>query len=62
MAKCYATGKTTQFGNNRSNSLRATRKKWKINAQKVRVKDENGKVRTITVSARALKKLKLERV
>lgn len=61
MAKCYVTGKTTVFGNKRSHALNATRRKWKSNIQTVRVLDENGKVKRIKVSARALKKFKLER-
>lgn len=61
MAKCYVTGKTTVFGNKRSHALNATRRKWKSNIQTVRVLDENGNVKRIKVSARALKKFKLER-
>lgn len=61
MAKCYVTGKGTQFGNNRSHSLRATRRKWKANLQTVRIIDENGNVQKVKVSARALKKNNLTR-
>lgn len=61
MAKCAITGKQTVFGNKRSHALNATRRTWKANLQTVRVKDENGNVFKIKVSARALKRLKLER-
>ena len=56
MAKCYVTGKTTITGNSRSHALNATRRTWKANLQTVRIKDENGKVIKVKVSARALKK------
>ena len=37
--KCYVTGIGTKSGNNRPHSLKATRRKWKANLQKVRIKD-----------------------
>ncbi len=58
---CYVTGKKNHFGNNRSFSMNATRRKWKANLQKVRIIDENGEKKTVYVSARALKKHKLNR-
>ncbi|MBN3490788.1 50S ribosomal protein L28 [Acholeplasma equirhinis] len=61
MARCYVTGKTTSFGNKRSHALNATRRTWKSNLQTVRIKDENGNVKKVKVSAKALKKLNLER-
>ncbi|MGI6787081.1 MAG: 50S ribosomal protein L28 [Acholeplasmataceae bacterium] len=61
MAKCYVTGKGTLVGNNRSHSLRATRRKWKANLQTVKIIDENGNVQRVKVSARALKKNNLTR-
>ncbi|WP_026399875.1 50S ribosomal protein L28 [Acholeplasma equifetale] len=61
MAKCYVTGKTTSFGNKRSHALNATRRKWKANLQTVRIKNEDGKVVKVKISAKALKKLSLER-
>ena len=61
MARCYVTGKTTSFGNKRSHALNATRRTWKANLQTVRVKDEDGKVIKVKISAKALKKLTLER-
>jgi len=62
MAECYVTGKKTVFGNKRSHALNATRRMWKSNLQSVRIKDENGNVIRVKVSARALKKNNLERV
>ena len=61
MARCYVTGKTTSIGNKRSHALNATRRTWKANLQTVRVKDEDGKVIKVKISAKALKKLTLER-
>ncbi|VEU82833.1 50S ribosomal protein L28 [Acholeplasma hippikon] len=61
MARCYVTGKTTSFGNKRSHALNATRRTWKANLQTVRIKDEDGKVIKVKISAKALKKLTLER-
>ncbi len=59
--KCYATGLGTVSGNNRPHSLSATRRKWKANLQKVRIKDENGKIKRVYVSTRALKSGLVER-
>ncbi|HHU80172.1 MAG: 50S ribosomal protein L28 [Bacilli bacterium] len=53
--KCYATGKGTAYGNSLSHSLRATRRAWKVNLQKVRIIDEKGRVRRVYVSAHALR-------
>ncbi|MDD3999468.1 MAG: 50S ribosomal protein L28, partial [Bacilli bacterium] len=48
--KCYYTGLGTTAGNNRPHSLTASRRKWKANLQKVRIVDENGRVRRVYVS------------
>ena len=61
IAKCYLTGKTTVTGNKRSHALNATRRTWKANLQTVHIKDENGNVKKVKISARALKKAKIER-
>jgi large subunit ribosomal protein L28 len=53
--KCYATGKKGMSGNNRSHSMNASRRKWKANLQKVKIIDENGEVKKVLVSARALR-------
>lgn len=61
MAKCYITGKTTVTGNKRSHALNATRRTWKAILPTVHIKDENGNVKKVKISARALKNCKLER-
>jgi large subunit ribosomal protein L28 len=53
--RCYATGKKGMSGNNRSHAMNASRRKWKANLQKVKIIDENGEVKRVLVSARALK-------
>lgn len=54
---CAVTGKGPLSGNNRSDSLRATRRRWNVNLQKVKVMVD-GKPKTVKMSARALKTLK----
>ncbi len=62
MAKvCYQTQKDFMSGNKRSHAMNASRRRWKANLQKVRIIDEKGKVKTVYMSARALKKMKFER-
>ena len=61
MAKCYITGKQTLSGNKRSHALNATRRKWKSNLQTIRIEMEDGSTKTVKVSARALKRVKLQR-
>jgi len=56
--KDYVTGKSALSGNSRSHALNATKRKWNLNLQKVKVIDEKGKISTIKVSARTLKTLK----
>ena len=50
---CELTGKGPMSGNNRSHSLRATRRKWGVNLKKVTVMVD-GKPVKMRVSARAL--------
>ena len=54
---CAITGKGPLSGNKRSNSMRASRRNWNVNLQKVKVVVD-GKPQTIRISARALKTLK----
>ena len=54
---CAVSGKKAMSGNNRSHSLRATRRKWNVNLQKAHVVID-GKPQTIKISARELKTLK----
>ena len=51
---CAVSGKKAMSGNRRSHSLRATRRKWNVNLQKVHIMVD-GKPQTVKVSARALK-------
>ncbi|MEA5026182.1 MAG: 50S ribosomal protein L28 [Erysipelotrichaceae bacterium] len=55
---CAVTGKRALSGNRRSHSLRATRRKWNVNLQKVKVMVD-GKPQTVKMSARALRTLKV---
>lgn len=54
---CAVTGKKVMSGNNRSHSLRATRRKWNVNLQKATI-NVDGKPKKVRISARALKSLK----
>ncbi|MBW9212372.1 MULTISPECIES: 50S ribosomal protein L28 [Terrabacteria group] len=56
---CTISGKKALYGNKRSHSLRATRRKWNVNLQKVHM-IVDGKPQTLRISARALKTLKAE--
>lgn len=56
--KDMLTGKAALSGNSRSHALNATKRKWNINLQKVKVMDEKGNIFTIKVSARTLRTLK----
>jgi large subunit ribosomal protein L28 len=60
MAKCYATGKTTKFGNNVSHSHKRTNKKMKANLKRVRI-IENGTIKHEWVSTSALRSGLVER-
>ncbi len=54
---CPLTGKKPQYGNNRSHSLRATRRRWNVNLQKATIMVD-GKKTTIRVSTSALRTLR----
>lgn len=54
---CEVSGKGPLSGNARSHSLRATRRRWNVNLQKVHM-IVDGKPKTVKVSARALRTLK----
>lgn len=56
--KCVKTGKGTTFGNNRSHSLRATRRSFKANIQKKRIFDAaTGEFKTMKVSTSYIRTL-----
>ncbi len=52
--RCFVTGKSAKAGNARSHSMRATRRTWGVNVQKVRILVD-GKPKRVYVSTRALK-------
>ncbi|WP_297238218.1 50S ribosomal protein L28 [uncultured Faecalicoccus sp.] len=54
---CAVSGRGPLTGNKRSHSMRATRRTWNVNLQKVRLVVD-GKPQTVRVSARALRTLK----
>jgi large subunit ribosomal protein L28 len=56
MAKCENCGKTTAFGNNRSHSMKVTKRKFKPNLQTVRV-FEGGRLVRKTLCAKCIKTL-----
>jgi large subunit ribosomal protein L28 len=56
MARCDECGKTTTFGHQRSFSMRATRRTFRPNLQKVRVL-EAGRQKQKTLCAKCIKRL-----
>lgn len=62
MAKiCYSCGKKPGFGNARSHSLRATRRQWNPNLQKVRIQ-EGAATKRVWVCTSCLKAFKVQKV
>ncbi len=57
--KCIVTGKGPQTGNTRSHSLQATRRRWNVNLQSVKV-EIDGRIQRVAISARALRTLRKE--
>lgn len=57
MAKNISSKKTNR-ANNRPNCLKVTKKSQKVNLQQVRIKDENGNVIKVRLSAREIRALK----
>ena len=54
--ECYFTGRKTVSGNNRSHAMNQTKRTVKPNLQKIKIV-ENGKMKTVWASVKALKKL-----
>lgn len=54
-------GKGPQFGNKRSHAMNASRRKFNVNLQKVKIKTASG-TRTLRVSAKTIKTLKKNNV
>ena len=50
--------KKTNHANNRPNCLKVTKKSQKVNLQKFQIKDENGKITNVRLSAREIRALK----
>jgi large subunit ribosomal protein L28 len=57
---CYSCGKGPSFGNARSHSLRATRRRWNPNLQKVRIQD-GAAIKRVWVCASCLKGFKVQK-
>ena len=61
MAKvCYSCGKHPSFGNARSHSLRATRRRWNPNLQKIRIQ-EGASIKRVYVCTSCLKAFKVQK-
>ena len=56
MAKCENCGKTTKFGQSRSFSMKATKRTFRPNLQKIRVV-ENGRLVQKTLCTKCIKRL-----
>jgi len=56
MAKCENCGKTTTFGQSRSFSMKATKRQFKPNLQKIKVM-EDGRMVQKTYCAKCIKRL-----
>ncbi len=56
MAHCERCGKTTTFGRNRSFSMKATRRKFKPNLQKVRIWEDGKRVQK-TLCTKCIKRM-----
>lgn len=56
MAKCEKCGKTTTFGQNRSFSMKATKRTFRANLQKVRVL-QSGRLIRKTLCTKCIKRL-----
>lgn len=54
---CPVTGKRPLSGNNRSHSVRATRRKWGVNLQKYKI-EIDGKLVEVRMSARGYRTLR----
>ncbi|WP_215826316.1 50S ribosomal protein L28 [Spiroplasma endosymbiont of 'Nebria riversi'] len=59
--KCEITGKSVLSGNKRSHAMNASRRKWNVNLQTVKV-EIDGQVKKVKMSTRALRTLKRKRI
>jgi large subunit ribosomal protein L28 len=60
MAKCIITGKKKSFGLSRSFSLQRNKRAWNANIQRRRMMID-GRMQTVTISAKALRTLAKDR-
>lgn len=56
MARDYITGKSHKTGMNVSHAHNRTKRRYKLNLQKVRIKDENGRIKRVWVNAKHIKR------
>ena len=52
---CHSCGKRPAFGQSRSHSMVATKRRFDANLQKVRIREENGAPKRVYVCTRCLK-------
>jgi large subunit ribosomal protein L28 len=57
MAKCEKCGKKPMFGNSRSHSLKATKRKFRPNLQRIRVMQNDGTMARKVLCAKCIKTL-----
>lgn len=55
--KCMITSKSVLSGNKRSHAMNATRRKWNVNLQTVKI-EINGQLKKVKMSARALRTIR----
>lgn len=55
--KCQITGKSSLSGNNRSHAMNATKRKWKVNTQTIKM-NVDGRICKVTIAARTLRTLR----
>lgn len=59
MARCEHCGKGTSFGHSRSFSMKATKRTFKPNLQKVKVMEKDGRLVRKTLCTKCIKRLSL---
>jgi large subunit ribosomal protein L28 len=55
MARCYISGKGPAVGNNVSHAVNRTKRLFKLNLKRVRIRDEKGRIKRVWVSAKYIK-------
>lgn len=61
MARCYYSGKGPAVGNNVSHAVNRTKRRFKPNLQRVRIRDEKGRIKRVWVCAKYIKSGKIEK-